>query len=289
MSREMNEKVVLITGATGGIGKVTALELAKKGATLVGVGRSPAKTEAAAREIRELSGSSRVDFLVADLSSLAQVRRLAAEFLARYPRLDVLINNAGAVFSTRQETVDGYEMTFAFNHLAYFLLTNLLLERLKASAPVRIVNVSSAAHTFGPMNFDDLQSQHYSMSGFRAYGQSKLANVMFTYALARRLQGSGVTVNALHPGTVNTGFGKNNPGWMKLGMAVSSLFSITPEQGAQTTIYLASSPEVEGVSGKYFDRCQPVRSSPASYDEAAQERLWQISEELTRERLKDEG
>jgi retinol dehydrogenase 12 len=281
LNGEMQGKVILITGATGGIGKVTALELAKKGASVVIVGHSPVRAEAAVNDIRQASSNPQVDSLVADLSSMAQVRQLAEQFKQRYARLDVLINNAGAVFARRQESVDGYEMTFAFNHLAYFLLTHLLLERLKASAPARIVNVSSEAHTFGPLNFDDLHSRHYSMSGFRAYGQSKLANVMFTYALARRLQGSGVTANALHPGTVNTGFGKNNAGLMKVGMAISGLFSITPEQGAQTTIYLASSPEVEGVTGKYFDKCRPVSSSPASYDEAAQERLWQISEQLT--------
>lgn len=281
MNNEMKDKVVLITGATNGIGKITALELAKKGAKVVIVGRNAAKTAATLSEIRSQSGNSGVDSLLADLSSQAQVRSLAEEFKQKYQRLDVLVNNAGAVFSQRQETVDGYEMTFAFNHLSCFLLTNLLLDLVKASAPSRIVNVSSAAHTFGPLNFDDLMSTHYGMAGFKAYGQSKLANVMFTYELARRLEGTGVTVNVLHPGVVNTGFGKNNQGIMNLALKVFGLFSLTPEQGAQTSIYLASSPEVAGVSGKYFDHCKPVASSKASYDQAAQNRLWEISEKLT--------
>jgi NAD(P)-dependent dehydrogenase (short-subunit alcohol dehydrogenase family) len=281
MSDEMKGKVVLITGATNGIGKVTALELAKMGAMVVIVGRSAAKTAAVVRELRAQSGSFSVDSLVADLFSQAEVRSLAGRFRQSYTRLDVLVNNAGAVFSQRQETVDGYEMTFAFNHLAYFLLTNLLLDLLKASAPSRIVNVSSGAHTLGPLDFDDLMSKNYGLQGFKAYGQSKLANVQFTYELARRLEGSGVTVNALHPGGVNTGFGKNNAGVMKLAMKVFGLFSLSPEQGAQTSIYLASSPEVAGVTGKYFDRCKPVASSKYSYDESAQRRLWEISEKLT--------
>lgn len=277
----MDGKVVLITGATNGIGKVTALELAKKGARVVIVGRNAAKTEATAGEMRSASGDAQVDFFVADLSSQAEVRRLAEEFQHKYPRLDVLINNAGMYFAQRGETVDGFERTFALNHLAYFLLTNLLLDTLKASAPARIVNVSSAAHNTGPLNFDDLQNREYGMAGYRAYGQSKLANLLFTYELARRLRGTGVTANALHPGAVNTGFGKNNRGLVKLAMGLVSRFELSPEKGAQTSIYLASSPEVEGVSGQYFDQCKPVRSSPASYDEEAQKRLWEISAQMT--------
>ncbi len=281
MDREMNGKVVLVTGATNGIGKITAQELANKDATVVIVGRNAEKTQATASEIRSKSGNQAVEGLVADLSSLAQVRELAGEFKKKYTRLDVLVNNAGAIFARRQVTADGFEMTFAFNHLAYFLLTNLLLDLLNASAPARIVIVSSAAHLNGPLDFDDLQSNRYRYGGFGAYGHSKLENVMFTYELARRLEGTGVTANALHPGTVNTGFGKNNGGVMNLAMKAFAMFQISPEQGAQTSIYLASSPEVKGVSGQYFVNCKPARSSASSYDEEAQKRLWEISEQMT--------
>jgi NAD(P)-dependent dehydrogenase (short-subunit alcohol dehydrogenase family) len=284
MEKPMNEiakKVILITGATNGIGKAAALALARQGANGVIVGRSPEKTQATVKEIQEQSGNSRVEGLVADLSSLAEVRRLAQAFQAQYPRLDVLINNAGGYFTRREVTVDGYERTFAFNHLAYFLLTNLLLPVLKASAPSRIVNVSSRAHVSGPLNFDDLQNQNYSMGGNHAYGQSKLANVMFTYELARRLEGTGVTVNALHPGVVATGFGENNTGMTRAAMKLLHRFSLSPEAGADTVVYLASAPEVAGVTGKYWDKRQAVPSSRESYDEAAQKRLWEISAQLT--------
>jgi len=280
-SDHMNGKVVLITGATNGIGRVAALELAEMGATVIVVGRDAARTEATIHEIKQQTGSSAVDQIVADLSPMAEVRRAAEEFKSRYKRLDVLVNNAGAVFRQRQETVDGYEMTFALNHLAYFLLTNLLLDLLKTSAPSRIVNVSSDAHTSGKMNFDDLHSQRsYGQMGFAPYGNSKLANVLFTYELARRLQGTGVTANVLHPGFVASGFGRNNRGLMDLAMRVLHRFAISPEEGAQTIIYLASSPAVEGVSGKYFYKSKAVQSSPASYDEAAARRLWEMSEQM---------
>lgn len=279
---QMGEKVVLITGATNGIGKVTALELAKQGYSVVIVGRNPAKTQATVSEIKLQSGSTKVDAIIADLSSLAEVRKLAAEFRQRYTRLDVLVNNAGAYYASRQESVDGYEMTFAVNHLAYFLLTNLLLDMLKASAPARIVNVSSDAHKGAKINFDDLQStKSYGAQGFGAYGVSKLANIMFTYELARQLEGTEITVNTLHPGLVATGFGTNNGGLMKLAMRFIHRFSISPEQGADTIIYLASSPEVEGITGKYWVKRKAIQSSAASYDEAAQKRLWNVSAEMT--------
>jgi NAD(P)-dependent dehydrogenase (short-subunit alcohol dehydrogenase family) len=280
---QMDGKVVLVTGATNGIGKVTALELATMGAAVVVVGRNAAKTQAVVEEIKTLSGIPQVEGLVADLSVMNQVRRLADEFKARYNRLDVLVNNAGAVFSQRRETEDGYEMTFALNHLNYFLLTNLLLDLLKASAPSRIINVSSDAHRMPRgLNFDDLQRKNrYSLMGFAAYGDSKLANVLFTYELARRLQGTGVTANAVHPGSVATGFAHNTPGFLNRVMGLVDRFSLTPEQGARTMIYLASSPEVEGVSGKYFDKSKAVPSSKASYDEEAARRLWEISEQIT--------
>ncbi len=278
----MKGKTVLITGGTNGIGKVTAQELAKMGAEVVIIGRSAEKTKATVATIKEQSGNNAVGSIVADLSSLAEVRRAAAEFKAQHQRLDVLVNNAGAVFASRQETVDGYELTFALNHLAYFLLTNLLLDTLKASAPARIVNVSSDAHRGAKLNFDDLQhTRSYGMGGFGVYSDSKLANILFTYELARRLEGTGVTANALHPGFVATGFGRNNKGLMNLIMGVITRFALSEQQGAQTSIYLASSPEVEGVSGQYFEESKAVQSSPESYDEAAQKRLWQISEELT--------
>lgn len=279
---EMDRKVMLVTGGTSGLGKVVALELAKKGATTVIVGRNSAKTQAVVKEIEQQSGNSAIDGLVGDLSSIAQVRGLTAEFRKRYSRLDVLINNAGAIFARRQATVDGYERTFALNHLAYFLLTNLLLDLLKTSAPSRIVNVSSRSHEGGAVNFDDLQAERaYGIGGGRAYSQSKLANIMFTYELARRLAGTGVTANALHPGMVATPFGENNGGLMGLVMKLVHRFAITPEEGADTIIYLAASPEVEGVTGQYWEKRGPVRSSPASYDESAQKRLWDVSARMT--------
>ena len=275
-------KTILITGATNGIGKVAALELAKQGAQVVIVGRDPAKTEGTVREIRGQSSSQSVDGLVADLSSQAEIRRLAETFRQQYPRLDVLINNAGGVFANRQLTVDGYERTFALNHLAYFLLTNLLLDRLQASAPARIINVSSRSHTRALMDFADLQNERqYRMGGMRAYGQSKLANLLFTYELARRLAGTGVTVNAVHPGAVATGFGENNHGIMRLGMRVFHRFSLTPEEGADTLVYLASSQEVATVTGKYWVKRQQVPSSLASYDLPTKKHLWSVSAQMT--------
>jgi NAD(P)-dependent dehydrogenase (short-subunit alcohol dehydrogenase family) len=279
---ELDGKTILITGATNGIGKAAALQLAKQSATMVIVGRNPAKTAQTIDEIKAQSGNPAVNGLLADLSSMADVRRLAAEFCQKYTRLDVLINNAGGVFASREMTVDGYERTFAFNHLAYFLLTNLLLDRLKAGAPARIVNVSSGAHVGATIDFDDLQNQkNYGYGGNHAYGQSKLANVMFTYALARRLAGSGVMVNTLRPGVVATGFGENNAGPLRLAARIFHLFAITPKQGADTVVYLASSPEVEGITGKYWDKRKAIPSSPVSYDEAAQQRLWDVSAQLT--------
>jgi NAD(P)-dependent dehydrogenase (short-subunit alcohol dehydrogenase family) len=278
----LNGKTVLVTGGTNGIGKVTALELAKMGATVVIIGRNTTKTEEIVAEIKQQSGNSSVESIIADLSSMAEVRRAADEFKAKHNRLHILINNAGAMFTQRQETVDGYETTFALNHLAYFLLTELLLDTLKASAPARIVNVSSDAHKGAKINFDDVQhEQSYGSMGMGAYGESKIANIMFTYELARRLQGTGITVNTLHPGVVRTGFGRNNGGLMRLIMPLVQRFGISEAQGAQTSVYLATSPEVEGVNGKYFDKSKAVQSSPESYDEAAQKRLWTLSEQLT--------
>lgn len=276
----MNGKVCMVTGATSGIGQVTALALAQRGATVIAVGRSQEKSAALVEQIERQTGSTTVEYMLADLSSQQEIRRLAQQFQGRYQRLDVLVNNAGGLFISRQQSVDGIEMTFALNHLSYFLLTNLLLDTLKASAPSRIVNVASDAHESARLDFDDLQGQR-RYSGIQAYGRSKLANILFTYELARRLAGTGVTVNTLHPGVVATNFGANNGRLARVLRRVANLVSISPDQGAQTSIYLATSPDVEGVTGQYFVKQKAVPSSKASYDKAAAERLWRVSEELT--------
>ena len=274
-------KTALVTGATSGIGKATAEALARQGMTVVLVARDAEKGRAVLEEIRSKSGNPTLDVLLADLSSQAAIRRLAEEFQRKYSKLHVLVNNAGGVFSARKLTVDGLEYTFAFNHLAYFLLTNLLLDTLRASAPARIVNVSSGAQGMGKINFADLQGeQRYSVQA--AYSQSKLANVLFTYALARRLEGTGVTANVLHPGVVRTNFGRvETPLLWRVLFPLIDPFMLTPEKGAETAVYLATSPEVEGVSGKYFAKQKAVRSHSISYDQAVQERLWEVSAQLT--------
>jgi NAD(P)-dependent dehydrogenase (short-subunit alcohol dehydrogenase family) len=278
----MSGKTVLVTGATNGIGKATALELARMGAQVVLVGRSRPKTEATVSEVFKKTGNNALDYIVADLALMSGVRHAADAFRQKYDRLHVLINNVGGIFAQREVTSEGLEMTFALNHISYFLLTNLLLDVLKASAPTRVVNVSSDAHRFGGLNVNDLQSeQTYGMGGFRAYGQSKLMNVMFTYELAQRLEGTGVTANAMHPGAVATGFGRNNRGLIGFIFRSFGHFSLTPEQGADTVVYLASSPDVDEVTGKYFDRRKAVLSSSHSYDEAASRRLWEVSAEMT--------
>jgi NAD(P)-dependent dehydrogenase (short-subunit alcohol dehydrogenase family) len=276
----MNGKTCLVTGATLGIGKETALGLARMGAHVVIVGRDETRTRETASWIARESGDAEVDFLIADLSSQAEVRRLAATVKARYSRLDVLLNNAGAIFTRRETTVDGFERTWALNHLAEFLLTHLLRDILEASAPARIVNVASAAHTSGKIDFDNLQGEK-KYSGISAYSQSKLANILFTYALARRLDGKGVTANCLHPGVVATGFGHNTPGLVRTLVSLARPFLITPEKGAATSIYLASSPEGANVTSKYFAKCKPIASSKLSYDVALQERLWELSDKQT--------
>jgi NAD(P)-dependent dehydrogenase (short-subunit alcohol dehydrogenase family) len=274
------DKVCLITGANSGIGKVTTTELARMGATVVLVCRDRGKGEVAMEEIRRETGNDKLDLLLADLSEMRQVKTLAGIVKARLPRLDVLVNNAGAFNSSRTLTPDGYEMTFAVNHLAYFLLTVELLDLLKASAPARIVNVASDAHRGGRINFDDLHGEK-SYGGWKAYAQSKLANVLFTYELSRRLQGSGVTVNAVHPGGVATNFFNNIKG--PIGAVTRWLTPLmrTPEQGADTVIWLASSPEVEGVTGRYFARREEKKSNRESYDPDVARRLWEVSERLT--------
>ncbi len=277
----MKDKTVVVTGATNGIGLVTARALAAQGARLIGVGRNAEKCAAIADQLRRATGNERVEFLVADLSLPAQVRRVAENIRQQVDHLDVLVNNAGAFFAKREETADGQEMTWALNHLNYFLLTQELLELLKASPAARVVSVSSAMHTsVKGINFDDVEFKH-GYSSWTVYANSKLANVMFTNELARRLQGTAVTANTLHPGVVDTGFGHNNGGLMSMGMSVfQKIAAKKPEQGAATSIYLASSPEVAGITGKYFDNCKEKKSSDASYDVAAQQRLWELSEQM---------
>jgi NAD(P)-dependent dehydrogenase (short-subunit alcohol dehydrogenase family) len=274
----MAGKTVLITGGTGGIGRASAIGLASMGARVGITGRDRERAERAAVAIAHASGSSAIDVFVADMSSQAEVRRLADEVLAAYPRLDVLLNNVGGFWANRHITADGLEHTFALNHLAPFLLTSLLLERLKASAPARVVTVSSAAQSMGRIDFDDLMGER-KYSGQRAYNQSKLANVMFTYELSKRLAGSGVTATALHPGMTSTAFSAEDPA---LGLLVDILrpFMQSAAQGADPAVFLASSPDVEGVSGGYFAKRKPKGSHESSYDPATTARLWRVSTDL---------
>lgn len=280
MKDNMIGKICLVTGGTNGIGKATARALAQMGATVVIVGRDAQKAVQVCKEIQAASGSQNVDWLLADLSSQQDIRRLAAEFKGKYSQLHVLINNAGGTFMTRQLSVDGIEMTFALNHLAYFLLTNLLLDTIKASAPARIINVSSDAHSGGKIEFDNLQGER-SYAGIGPYGNSKLANILFTTELSRRLDGTGVTVNVLHPGLVNTGFGKNNPGLiMKIMGVVIPLIARSPEKGAKTPIYLVSSPAVQTITGQYFVDCKVTQPAPQATDSAVARKLWDVSAEM---------
>jgi len=276
----MNGRTCMITGASSGIGRETAIALARMGATLVLVCRDPARGEAALAEVQRSARGGGAHLMVADLASQESIRGLARDFLATQRPLHVLINNAGVVNTRRSLTIDGIETVFAVNHLAYFLLTHLLLERLRQSAPARIVNVASEAHTFGAIDFDDFGGER-RYRPMRIYGQSKLANILFTFELARRLDGTGVTANCLHPGAVATGLGFNNGVVAKAIIRLLRPFLRTAEDGARTSIFLASSPAVEGLSGKYFVDCRERRSSPASYDEAAARRLWDVSVQLT--------
>ena len=275
----MAGQTVLITGGSAGIGRATALALAVMGAHLAIAGRDRGRAEDAAREIRA-AGAAQVDVFVADLSSQSEVRRLAGEVLQRLPRVDVLVNNVGGYWNTRHVTADGLERTFAVNHLAPFLLTSLLLGRRKQSTPARVVTVSSNVQALGRIDFEDLQAER-SYSGARAYNQSKLANVLFTYELARRLQGTSVTANALHPGVVRTAFGAEDPrAVQRLLMPVMRPFMKAPARGAATSVYLASAPDLERVTGRFFAGRKPRKSGELSYDRAAAARLWQVSADL---------
>ena len=276
---DMAGRVCVVTGATRGIGRATAEGLARLGATVVLIARRREDGLKVSREISEKSGTT-PDVVSSDLSSQASIRHAAQELGERHPRLHVLINNAGIITRQRELTVDGLEMQFAVNHLAYFLLTNLLLDHLRAGAPSRIINVSSGAHEGATLDFNDLQGER-GYSATRAYSQSKLANILFTYELARRLAGTGVTANCLHPGVIGTKLLADYMGVPVAGGALARTFGAKPEDGAATSIYLATSPEIEAVTGKYFQRKQPQRSSRESYDEAAARRLWEVSERLT--------
>ena len=288
----MKEKVVVITGATSGIGQIAAETLAERGARIVQVARDRDRGEAALKRLRERAPGIDHTVHYGDLSRLREIKRVAIEIAAAETHIDVLVNNAGAIFSRRRVTEDGLEMTFALNHMAYFVLTAGLRERLIGSAPARVVNTASDAHELGALAFDDLQSERayahagflesmrYGGSGFRVYGRSKLCNVLFTQELARRLEGTGVTVNCLHPGFVATRFGDQAGGWISLAVRIAKHFALSPQEGAKTIVYLASSPDVANVTGKYFDKCRPVTPSREAQDRDAAQRLWEDSERL---------
>ena len=280
---DMKGQTVVVTGGNSGIGLETAAALTAMGARVLVTARNADRGRAAVAEIADRTPGARVQLVVFDLADLSSVRRGAAEILEQAPRLDVLVNNAGVVLSERRVTVDGYEATFATNHLGPFLLTNLVLDRLRASAPARVVNVASTAHNSARKGipFDDLQSEG-RYRGMRVYGQSKLANILFTNELARRLEGTGVTANSLHPGTVRTGYGADGDarGLLAVGLKVSGPFFLSPAKGARTSVYLASSAEVDGVSGQYFVKCKPRTPRSWARDPEAAQRLWRVSEEL---------
>lgn len=280
-SKNMTGKICLVTGATSGIGKITAYTLAAQGAELIVAGRHQQKAHDTVQWIKSGTGNNAIHYLLADFSDLQQVREMATTFREQYARLDVLVNNAGAFFNTRRKTPYGVEMTLLVNHLAPFLLTNMLLERLRRSPHARIVNVSSDAHKYDTMDFNDLGFNR-GYTGMKGYARSKLANILFTYELARRLCDYEVTANALHPGHIATDIWRSN--FSIIGPAlkwVMSFFALSPEEGADNTIYLASSPEVEGLTGKYFTKREAVQSSPISYDKNVAQRLWEISAGIT--------
>jgi NAD(P)-dependent dehydrogenase (short-subunit alcohol dehydrogenase family) len=275
----MQGKVVVITGATSGIGEVAAQRLARMGARIVLVARDKARGEAALTRLRSDGTSLSHSVHYGDLSRISEMKRLAVEIAAAEPRIDVLINNAGAIFAARQTTEGHLELTFATNHMAYFVLTQGLRERLLASSPARIVNTASDAHKGRVLDFEDLQSTK-GYSAMNVYGRSKLCNILYTRELSRRLSGTGVTVNCLHPGFVATRFGDGSGGLLSFGVRLAKTFAISPEKGAETIVYLASSPEVASVSGEYFYECRPATPTTAARDDAAAKRLWIESAKL---------
>jgi retinol dehydrogenase-14 len=279
-TNDIRGKVMLITGATSGIGKATAVGLAQMGANIVMVGRNRDRLESTRQEMENLPNIGQLDTIRCDLSSMQGVRSLADDFRDRNERLDVLINCAGGIMKERMMTVDGYEYTFALDHLSPFLLTNLLLDTLKASAPSRVVTIATSAFNPGHINFEDLMYEK-NWKPFKTYCQAKLANVLFTYELARRLEGTGVTANCLHPGAVRSNFGKDQKGLARIVTVLLSPAGISPEKGARTPIFLASSSQVEKANGKFFFKTKERRSPKESYDEEVAKRLWKISEELT--------
>lgn len=275
-----NQKVILVTGGTSGIGKETVEKLALTGATVVFTARDLRKAEETKKEIIEETGNSSINYLICDLASFSSIRACVEEFERHYQRLDALVNNAGVLPQERQESKDGIELNFAVNYLAPFLLTNLLLPLLKRSVPARIINVSSSMHTEGEINFADLGSKN-NFNKYRAYAQSKLALILFTKKLAKELEGSGVTVNALHPGVVGTEMTMRNVRNMNpITAFVFKRTLLTPAQGAETSVYLATAPEVAGVSGKYFDNKKMVPASPLAEDEVLANKLWDVSAKL---------
>lgn len=276
----MQGKVCLVTGATAGIGKVTAIELARRGATVGIVARDRGKGEAALAEIERASGRGDARLFLCDLASQRAVRGLAREVLSAYGALHVLVNNAGAILGERRVTEDGIEATFATNHMAYFLLTNLLLDRLKASAPARVVSVASEAHRAFGLDLDDLMFAERAYVPLSVYGASKLANVLWSAELAKRLEGTGVTSNSLHPGVIASGFGRSGPWWMRVGVRIVAPLLTSPEEGARTTIHLATSRAVEGQSGLYWKDERPCRPSERAADAELGRRLWEASEAL---------
>ena len=276
----MDGKLCMVTGATAGIGYYTALEIARMGASVIIIGRNPTKCITAVRSIKKGSGNTSVEYLEADLSSQAQIHTIAGKFYALHDHLDVLVNNAGGFFMRRQLSVDGIEMTFALNHLAYFLLTNLLIDALKSSPSARVINVSSGSHLHEHLDFNNLQLTRF-YNPIKAYGRSKLANILFTYELSHQMMGTHVTANALTPGMVATDIWKKVNRWLTpLINPIMQRIAQTPLEGAQTSIYLATSPDVEGVTGEYFANLQPIRSDPSTYDRIAAQRLWERSLEL---------
>lgn len=272
---DLKGKTAIITGATSGIGKVTALAIAREGAHLVLPVRNMEKGEALKEEIKQETGSTKVELMSCNLASLDSVRSFAKQFLAKYDRLDLLINNAGLWEAKQKESADGIEMNFAVNHLAPFLLTNLLLDLIKKSAPARIINVSSTAHKYAKMNFADIEGKK-GWGSMKSYAQSKLANIFFTRKLAHELAGTGVTANCLHPGVVNTRLFDNMPGFFR---RIFGLFMISPEKGAETSIFLATSPEVEGVSGAYYKKKKMAKTTRHAEDMKAADMLWEVSKE----------